>query len=66
MKDIKCNKDGCKGKLNMKDVKFVSALKGAAKCRKCGKNNFVTRVAPNLKIPRSIASYVKLDRVEPK
>lgn len=66
MKNIKCNKDGCQGILNMEEVKFVSQLKASAKCKKCGKNNFVKRIAPNPKVVGSIARYSKLYKVEPK
>ncbi len=66
MENIKCNKTGCKGTLDMKKIKFITAQKSSAKCKKCGKNNFITRVAPKPKIKGSIVSYLKRKWQEPK
>ena len=46
MKAIKCNKAGCKGKVDISNLKFINPQKMSGKCKKCGKNNFLKRTAP--------------------
>ena len=43
MQKVKCNKTGCKGEVDLDNVKFISPIKMSGKCKKCGKNNFLTR-----------------------
>jgi hypothetical protein len=51
---VKCKKSGCAGKLDIKNIKYLSATKVIAKCKKCGKEHKLSRIA---KTPYNKARY---------
>lgn len=55
MNEVKCNKSGCKGKVDMNNLKFINPTKMSGKCKKCGKNVFIPRVATKRPKERGLA-----------
>jgi len=41
-----CKRDGCKGKLDMDNIRILTGIKGQTRCKKCGANHFLTMTRP--------------------